>query len=346
MLREATPHADWCEKTMSMMREKQFEACERRLSTHSGLSLFSPEATDWDAQALLEDSYYGKEGHQKGLATLESLRMQVLALLPLEASFLPHGERDLLERLLVAEGRLSLTEWDDIGAAEALLSRLWCCLYMGPEDWTLILPQALHQPLALALASPEKNRWAQLMLRYNGMMMGLLYIMGFLHGNQPIDIFQSEVMDQQDPLGRIVARRYLQSAFEYVTDGDGALIFVHPGLAEPHRILASMGKDAAFALELSQSMVSGGMNGILPQEEPLHLDLYAALQGNMRPEYDAQDAAEDLRILAKQGVSLEEMQKVMQTMICVLPTPAMNHAVQQLHLRTPAWASLQAAPLQ
>ena len=42
--------------TMSMMREKQFEACERRLFAHPGVSLFAPEATEADAQALLTGS--------------------------------------------------------------------------------------------------------------------------------------------------------------------------------------------------------------------------------------------------------------------------------------------------
>jgi len=58
VLREATVHADWGEKTMSMLREKQFEACERRLGAHPGISLFSQEATELDAQKLWEGSYY------------------------------------------------------------------------------------------------------------------------------------------------------------------------------------------------------------------------------------------------------------------------------------------------
>ena len=51
MLREGMLHADWCEMTMSMMREKQFEACERRLFAYPSKALFSAEATELDAQA-------------------------------------------------------------------------------------------------------------------------------------------------------------------------------------------------------------------------------------------------------------------------------------------------------
>ena len=63
---------------MSMMREKQFEACERRLFAHPGVGLFAPEATEADAQALLAGSFDdvgGKSRHT--LATLEGLRAAV-----------------------------------------------------------------------------------------------------------------------------------------------------------------------------------------------------------------------------------------------------------------------------
>ena len=83
MLREVTLHADWCEMTMSMMREKQFEACERRLFAHPGVGLFAPEATEADAQALLAGSFDdvgGKSRHT--LATLEGLRAAVMERLP------------------------------------------------------------------------------------------------------------------------------------------------------------------------------------------------------------------------------------------------------------------------
>lgn len=44
MLRESTVHTDLSEMTMSMMREKQYEACERRLFAHPSAALFSAEA--------------------------------------------------------------------------------------------------------------------------------------------------------------------------------------------------------------------------------------------------------------------------------------------------------------
>jgi len=155
VLREGILHEDWSELTMSMMREKQFEACERRLFAHPGVSLFAPEATEADAQVLLTDSYEDVRGlsHQM-LMTLDQLRTLVAARLPLEAVYVSVSEMQLLERLLMNCGELVLGEWDDIGAAEALVKRLWCSFHADGDSWKLVLPQALHEPLLKAISDP------------------------------------------------------------------------------------------------------------------------------------------------------------------------------------------------
>ena len=166
-------HADWCEMTMSMMREKQFEACERRLFAHPGVGLFAPEATEADAQALLAGSFDdvgGKSRHT--LATLEGLRAAVMERLPKEALYISAGEMQLVERLLINDGELLLGDWDDLGAAEALVSRLWCSFHAEGDDWTLLLPQALHDPLARAIAAEEAQGARERLLRYDATIHG------------------------------------------------------------------------------------------------------------------------------------------------------------------------------
>ncbi len=341
MLREVTTHSDWGEKTMSMMREKQFEACERRLSAHPGMSLFSSDITDVEVQALMEGSYYRQEMGET-LVTLEGLRQEVLGQLPTEALCLSQGESQLVERLLLAQGSITLTEWDDIGAAEALVSRLWCSFRMTEEDWLLDLPQALHEPILLVMNTPEYSQTKELLFRYDAMMMGLLYIAGFLHCAQPIQTFTRDVMGRSDRLAENLARRYLKSSFEYMTDSSKQMILLHPGLADPYRLIAAMGSEELFTLELSQEMMAGGMNGLFPEEEPLHEAMCGALDGFLRPEYDVAEATEDLRMLAKQGVSLEAMEAVMESMLCVVPTAGMKRALEQLHQCTPHWIGLRA----
>ena len=109
MLRESTVHTDLSEMTMSMMREKQYEACERRLFAHPSAALFSAEATELDAQSLYEHSFDFRPGQQR-LCSLDELRGMVLARLPLEARFVGAGEHQLLEKLLINDGELLLTD--------------------------------------------------------------------------------------------------------------------------------------------------------------------------------------------------------------------------------------------
>ena len=118
MLRESTVHTDLSEMTMSMMREKQYEACERRLFAHPSAALFSAEATELDAQSLYEHSFDFRPGQQR-LCSLDELRGMVLARLPLEARFVGAGEHQLLEKLLINDGELLLTDCSAGMLAEA-----------------------------------------------------------------------------------------------------------------------------------------------------------------------------------------------------------------------------------
>jgi len=331
--------------TMSMMREKQFEACERRLFAHPGISLFSDEATEADVQTLFASSFENRGGVPM-LFTLDLLRQQVLSRLPLEAQYISVSEMQLLERLLMNDGELLLSEWDDIGAAEALLCRLWCGFRADGDNWYLLLPKALHTPLMAAIHTPEATIARERLFRFDATIHGLLYIAGLLHSAQPISVFLQEVMRRQDDEALQIARRYLQSSFEYVTDANGDLILLHPGLADPYRMVQVQPVEGIFTMELSQELIAGGMNGLLPEEIPLHEGMCGALHGALRPEFDLGEAAEDLRMLAKQGVPLHEMEAVMASMLAVLPTERMKEALRQLHQQTPHWMGLKTALVQ
>lgn len=347
MLREGILHDDWSELTMSMMREKQFEACERRLFAHPGVSLFGEEATETDAQVLLTDSYEDIRGlSRQMLMTLDQLRTLVAARLPLEAMYISAAEIQLLERLITGEGELILSDWDDIGAAESLVKRLWCSFRAEGDNWKLILPKALHEPLLKALSDPETLAVRERLFRFDATIHGLLYIAGFLHAGQPIGVMITEVMRRNDPLAVQVARRYLQASFEYIADANGDLILLHPGLADPYRMVGSQPVEGVFTLELSQELIAGAMNGILPEEIPLHDMLCGALNGALRPEFDMAEAAQDLRMLAKQGVSLKEMEYVMGSMLSVLPTQRMKDALLNLYRYTPHWMGLKTTVMQ
>jgi hypothetical protein len=344
MLREASAahDADWAEKTMSVLREKQFEACERRLSAYPPINLFAPEATDEQAQTLLERSYYHAEPGNEGLTTLKALRKQTLKQLPLEALYLSRGEGELLEQLLIANGRFTSDNWDAIDAAEALAQRLWCSFTDEDEEWTLVLAPQLMEPLLTAFNDPEYAEAKARLFRYDATIHGLLYITGFLHSDQPLLFFMKDVILRSDGLARNLAYRYMKASFEYLADTGREILLMHPGLADPRRLIVNTDLGDDVTLALSEDTLAGGMNGILPEEEPLHDQMRAAMEGMTRPEWDAEDAAEDLRLLAKQGVAFHEMEAVMASMVCVLPTPEMRNALKNLYDRTPHWIGMTA----
>ena len=231
-------------------------------------------------------------------------------------------------------------------AAEALVKRLWCSVHADGDSWKLVLPQALHEPLLKVISDPETLTARERLFRFDATIHGLLYIAGFLHVGQPMGVMLSEVMRRNDPLAVQVARRYLQASFEYITDANGDLILLHPGLADPYRMVGSQPVEGVFTLELSQELIAGAMNGILPEEIPLHDMLCGALNGALRPEYDMAEAAQDLRMLAKQGVSLPEMEYVMSSMLAVLPTQRMKDALLNLYRYTPHWMGLKPTVMQ
>jgi hypothetical protein len=344
MLREASAahDSDWAEKTMSVLREKQFEACERRLSAYPPVNLFSPDATDEQAQTLLEHSFYQREPGNEGLATVASLRGRVLDQLPLEALYLSHGESELLERLLVADGKYTSDNWDAIDAAEALAQRLWCSFVDEDDEWTIVLAPQLMEPLLLAFNDPEYTEARARLFRFDATIHGLLYITGFLHSDQPLLFFLKDVIQRSDALARNIAYRYMMASFEYLSDGGSDILLMHPGLADPKRLIANTNLGDDVTLTLSEESLAGGMSGILPEEEALHESMRAALEGATRPEWDAEEAAEDLRLLAKQGVAHGEIEAVMASMVCVLPTPEIKRALKQLYDNTPHWIGMTA----
>ena len=87
----------------------------------------------------------------------------------------------------------------------------------------------------------------------------------------------------------------------------------------------------------------GGMNGILQEEVASCEAMRGALVGAVRPEYDPDEALEDLRMMAKQGARLSEMREVLESMLCVLPTPHMLAVLTQLHLQTVRWMGMPSA---
>ena len=158
----------------------------------------------------------------------------------------------------------------------------------------------------------------------------------------------ADVLLNKDPghMEYSLACRYLQCAYDFIYDREGDMILLHPGLAEPERLLSALPTSPTAPVELDEDTIRGAMEGLMPEERPLFGRLYGLLAGATRPEISVEEAVEDLRMLVKQGVPLDVLQEVLSSMLTILPTRQMRQAVTELHMLTPRWGSLQMNRLQ
>lgn len=332
---------NWADKTMSVLRLQQLEACEKRLSAYLSFGLFSG-CDDAHVEELWAASY--EAGEQKdtyALHTVHDLQEHVLAQLPREAALLSVQEHMLVERMLLFNGEAELMDVEEAAAAESLLARMWCFLRQEDDRFILCLPEVLHAPLRQTLESPEHEMTRQLVFRFDATIRGLLYIGGFLHYGQPLQHLLTDVLEG-DVSQTHLAMRFLRASYDYFYDEHGAMVLLHPGLAEPERLIREV-RHKELTFEMNESILIGAINGAFPEEIPLTQMMQGLLRGAVRPEITLEEAVEDLRMLAKQGVSLEEMNEVLSSLLLVCPTPAMLEGVRMIYQQTPRWALMKSA---
>lgn len=345
LLRTSTARIErWCDKTMSVLREQQLEACQERLTRCPTRGIFSDLGED-EARILFRFSYYAHEIRRRYPSRSE-LCAKVLSRIPQEACFLSPREDDLVKRMLLSGGQTLLSDWDEISAAEALIARLWCTLEIENDETAILrLEENLLPPITRAMLSPEYQKMREKLFSFDATLHSLLYLSGFLHAAVPMAHFRGQLPREMQEDGEMLIGRYLRSGFDYTQSAQGEILLLHPGLAEPEHLLSSLAGFAPPEIHLTREMMQGGMNGLLPEEVASCEAMRGALVGAIRPECDPEDALEDLRMMAKQGAQFSEMREVLESMLCVLPTPRMLSALEQLHLQTVRWMGMPSAVL-
>ena len=344
MLRETNvQRLHWADKTMSVIRQEQLEACEKRLSALPKVTIFDL-SDDVLIEQIWQCSYDAQEHpHQEKLHTRKELRAQVLGNLAAEAALLSIEEHLLAERLITLGGTAELIDWEETTAAESLARRLWCTVSRRNGRTIVHMPEALLTPLTLALSSHQHQEIRDRLMRHDAVIRGMLYIGGLLHFEEPLYHLMADVLQDSYASDPALAMRYLRAAYDYTHDRNGDMLLLHPGLADPEHLLRQHPPVQEFSLELSEETMRGAVDGILPEEEPLFDRLYGLFVGATRPELTPEGAAEDMLMLAKQGVSLQEMQEVLGTLLSIQPTDDMRRAVAVVHAQTPRWGMMQTA---
>ncbi len=345
MFRTSTSRVEhWCDKTMSVMRERQLEACQDRLYRCPAQGIFGRLCAN-EAQDLFYLSFYSQEIKTR-VPGQEELKRLVLERAEQETCFLSPREDDLVKRMLIGGGETFLDDWDEITATEALISRLWCTLQVVDEDSARVcLAPELIEPITKAMQSERYVEMRQRLFSFDATLHSLLYLSGFLHASVPLTHFYQNMSKDTDAVAALLIARYLRAAFDYTKTPEGEMLLLHPGLADPDHLLSVLSKMPATEVSITREMMLGGLNGLLPEETASCETMRGALTGAVRPEYDEEEALEDLRMMAKQGASLKEMREVMESMLCVLPTPRMLEALAQLHLQTVRWIGMPPAVL-
>ena len=341
MLRQGNTHPyHWADKTMSVLRANQLEACEKYLAGLPCRCLFDGDCTDADAEAFYQLSYFPREDRKRPdivLHTVEQLRVRVLSSLSPEMALLSPEEHDLMVRLVLFGGKLSLHDWEELIPARSLVRRLWCRTGMEDGVRILYMPHQLCASALLLLAGDGHKKIRDIVEQIQENIDNSLYLMGMTQAAGPMLHLQSLLKDTYAENRPDLIERMLFSAFDYIFDGEGRLILIHPGLADPDAMLSSMPAASGACQEMSGKALRDASDSIGDLESPLYEQMLFSIADAVRPELTAEDAVEDLIILAKQDVPFSDMKEVLSSMLVSLPTADMLKALRDLSDRIPRW---------
>ncbi len=336
----STSRYHWSDKTMSVLRADQLEACEKDLAALPFRCLFDGDCTDTDAESFYQMSFFPREdrkNHVFSLHTVENLRVRVLSGFAPELALLSPEEHDLLVRLVLFGGKLTLQDWEELIPARSLVRRLWCRTGLEDGNRILCMPHQLCASALLLLAGEGHKKIRTAVESVMESIDNSLYLMGMMQASAPVLHLRSLLKDTYAEGHPELIERLLFTGCDYVFDPAGKLILVHPGLADPVRMLYSLPAASGAYHEMSGPAVQEAADSIGDLESPLYEQMLYAVMDAVRPELTPEDAVEDLIILAKQDVPFADMKEVLSSMLVSLPTAEMLSALQNLCNRVPRW---------
>ena len=348
MLRQTnTRSLHWADKTMSVLRADQLEACEKDLAGLPSRCLFEPDCSDVDAEKLYDISFFAEEDRKSAgravhpvLHTVEELRNRVLHSFAQEAALLSVEEHDLLVRVMLFGGRTPLNDWNELIPARGLVRRLWCRVENGGSNTVLILPSQLCATVLMLLAGDSHRNVRTIVEQVHERIDNTLYLLGAVQASGPardmLALLKGTFAENRPDL----VDRFLVSGYDYVYNRSGSLLLIHPGLADPERMM-----DISYA-EMDPEALSKASESINDLESPLYEQMLSVLQGATRPEITPEDAVEDLIILAKQEVPWKDMLEVLSSLLICQPTSEMRSALKDLCDRVPRWLDLSTSQVQ
>ena len=348
MLRQInTRPLHWADKTMSVLRADQLEACEKDVAGLPSRCLFETDCSNVAAEKLYELSFFAEEDRRAAgrtprpaLHTVEQLRNRVLDTFIQETALLSVEEHDLLVRAVLFGGRTALADWNELIPARALVRRLWCRVEGKGENSVLIVPHQLCASALLLLAADTHKAVREVVEQVHESISNTLYLLGAVQAAGPARHLESLLKGTCAEGCPELINRFLLAGYDYVYDHSGSLLLIHPGLADPERM---MGVENA---EMNPEALKKASDSINDLETPLYERMLSLLTDVTRPEISPEDAVEDLIILAKQEVPMADMLEVLSSLLICRPTAEMRSALRELSDRVPRWLSLSTSRVQ
>ncbi len=341
MLRQENTHPyHWADKTMSVLRANQLEACEKDLAGLPECCLFDTDCSDGDAERFYQMSYFPREDRNRRdimLHTVEQLRVRVLSSFAPELALLSPDEHDLMVRLVLFGGKAVLQDPEELIPARSLIRRLWCRTAVQDGARILYMPHQLCASALLLLAGEGHRKIRDIVEQVQDNTDNSLYLMGMTQASGPLLHLQSLLRDTYAENRPDLIERFLCAGFDYIYDETGRMILIHPGLADPESMLRCMPAAAGACQEMSAEALRDASDSVGDLESPLYEQMLFSIADAVRPELTPEDAVEDLIILAKQDVPYQDMKEVLSSVLVSLPSPDMLKALQDLCSRIPRW---------
>ena len=173
-----------------------------------------------------------------------------------------------------------------------------------------------------------------------------LYLSGMLSAKQALSRLYESVLHDSYANDEALALRYLKAGNDFYYNRAGELFLLHPGLADPEKILREGGFPMGYQPDLPSERALMASRDLLPEEFETDAQLSALLDSCMGLETAEENGAHDLRILVKQHVTWSELMEVVRAMLPIPPTKELTACLHRLYAFTPRWGTYRAALVQ
>ena len=325
--------APWSERTLEQLRAQRYEREVMRLGALETrpLSALDMRALTARIEACWQDIPRKPLRAQQAAVAQQA----VLRTIERQADCLSAQEHALCERLFMAGGRAALADAQELDAARALSLRLLARVGMADGMPTVVLEADFARALEAAFSREEHARMRMRLFTCQATVCAALYLAGVLDDRAPQQLFTAQVLGLSEPDQDALelARHYLWASFDCMDYEDGVLL-IHPAVANPQALTH---KHGVRLEQFTTRELLGGMQGILPQEEPLEDALTRALSGALRPGVDVAESVRTLRLLCKQGAPVDALREVTDGLLMVRRTERMDAALLSMHAGAVRW---------